>query len=684
MPIISHSDRRTGKGILLVGIMYALLTVGGLTMLYPFLIMLTGSVSNAFDYERHSPLPSFLWSREDRFLRMLATYFPAGLFRGSFSQLRSYFPDWPPNWRTWPQVGEDRDGTCAWARRQLAELADPQRRSQLEAAARDYADFIRDWNLQETVFPFTPARVAAFLQERYGTLSDFNRTWECTIENFHEVPTWEWSLEPIDQPGYLPDLQDPRYRDLLAFRAACRAGRHSPQPAPAKPSASLVRPAALRYLWEEYLAAAPTVVSRVELVPFPVPSEADPALGVLWQQFLKDQFPLRHIEITVTPALESEFQAFAQERFRKLDYLSQLAEHRVRGWTNVAFRPSLAPVPDSQAWEDFSRLRDRLARHAVQSWEELPLSSTLPPLPLSQVWVDFVRLRIPVAQWRIRATLPEKAFQEFALKRHGSVAALNQVYGLRLNRIEELAIPFRAAALVTFANQEWSLTRAGMTEPYRVVIRLFLEQPRAWLNTVILVGLTLLITLTVNPLAAYALSRFSLRHTHKIMIFCLATMAFPVAVSAIPGFLLLRNLGLLNTFAALVLPSAANGMAIFILKGFFDSLPRELYEAATIDGAPEWKIFYYVALPLMKPIIAVNLLNAFLQAYNAWEWALIVCQNARMWTLSVWTLQFYTLFFREQPYLVMAAFVLVSIPVLLAFLACQRIILRGIILPQMK
>lgn len=202
-------------------------------------------------------------------------------------------------------------------------------------------------------------------------------------------------------------------------------------------------------------------------------------------------------------------------------------------------------------------------------------------------------------------------------------------------------------------------------------------------NTIVLVVLSILVTLTVNPLAGYALSRFRLRASEKIVVFCLATMAFPAAVAAIPGFLLLRDLGLLNTFWALVLPGAANGMAIFLLKGFFDSLPKELYEAATIDGAPEWQVFWKISIPLVKPILAVNMLGAFISSYNGWEWALIVCQDPRMWTVSVWTYQFHQTL-GAAPFVVMAAFILNSLPVLLVFLACQKIILRGIILPQMK
>jgi multiple sugar transport system permease protein len=302
---------------------------------------------------------------------------------------------------------------------------------------------------------------------------------------------------------------------------------------------------------------------------------------------------------------------------------------------------------------------------------------------MARVWSDFVRTSVPVREWQVRDTLPEKAFQELVLRCHGSLAKINAAYGLKLSRIEELTIPFGEALLVTFRHRERAFEIDGITGNYRAVIDYLFHRGDAVRNTLILVLLSALVTLTVNPLAGYALSRFRLRSTERLIVFCLATMAFPAAVSAIPGFLLLRDFGMLNTFAALVLPGAANGMTIFLLKGFFDSLPRELYEAATIDGAGEWTIFTVISLPLVKPILAVSLLNSFLAAYNGWEWAIVVCQDPRMWTVAVWTYQFYQALGGQQ-FVVMAAFVLNSLPVLLVFLFCQKIILRGIILPQMK
>ena len=193
----------------------------------------------------------------------------------------------------------------------------------------------------------------------------------------------------------------------------------------------------------------------------------------------------------------------------------------------------------------------------------------------------------------------------------------------------------------------------------------------------------MLASLTVNPLAAYALSRFRLAATEKIILFLLATMAFPAAVTAIPGFLLIRDLGLLNTFAALVLPTVASGLSIFILKGFFDALPRELYEAAAIDGAGEATVFLRITLPMTTPILAVNALNAFIHAYSSWEWAFLVCQKESHWTLAVWMYQM-SQTMAHQPWCVMAGFVVVSLPTAAVFLLCQKIILRGVVLPSLK
>ena len=204
---------------------------------------------------------------------------------------------------------------------------------------------------------------------------------------------------------------------------------------------------------------------------------------------------------------------------------------------------------------------------------------------------------------------------------------------------------------------------------------------RGVVNTIIYCSLAVLSSLIVNPLAAYAMSRYKLPSTYKILLFCMATMAFPPAVTMIPSFLLLRNLHLLNTFAALVLPRMANGYAIFLLKGFFDSLPQELYEAADIDGASEWKKFWMITMTLSKPILAVIALQAFTLAYGNFMFALIIVPDQKMWTLMVWL---YQLQQRVHVSVTYAALIIAAIPTFTVFLFAQNVIMRGIVVPVEK
>ena len=257
-------------------------------------------------------------------------------------------------------------------------------------------------------------------------------------------------------------------------------------------------------------------------------------------------------------------------------------------------------------------------------------------------------------------------------------------------------------------------------------------------NTVLYCVLAIITSLTINPLAAYSLSRFKPPSSYTVLLFCMATMAFPGEVTMIPGFLLQRSfplwplaggcaaffltwivigqitkqmqdtlrallalgvailvgdlgraggrsatshISLLNTFAVLVLPSMANGFSIFLLKGFFDSLPQELYEAADIDGASEWTKFWTFTMSLSTPILAVIALDAFNGAYSAFMMALIVIPDQKMWTLMVWLYQLQS---QVHAAVVYAALVITAIPTVLIFIFCQNMIMRGIVVPTEK
>jgi multiple sugar transport system permease protein len=226
-----------------------------------------------------------------------------------------------------------------------------------------------------------------------------------------------------------------------------------------------------------------------------------------------------------------------------------------------------------------------------------------------------------------------------------------------------------------------SIRREFIVRNYREVLEYIALHGRALVNTAILCLGIVICTLTVNPLCAYALSRYNLRSTYKILLFLLATMAFPAEVSAIPSFLLIKQLHLLGSYWAIILPGLANGYSVFLLKGFFDSLPKELYEAATLDGATEMQMYHKITLQLSKPVLAVIGLGAFTTAYGSFMWAFLVCQNPKMWTLMVWLFQMQIW---APQFLVYAGLVLAALPTLLVFICCQNIIMRGIIVPSEK
>jgi multiple sugar transport system permease protein len=227
-----------------------------------------------------------------------------------------------------------------------------------------------------------------------------------------------------------------------------------------------------------------------------------------------------------------------------------------------------------------------------------------------------------------------------------------------------------------------SIRRSFLSRNDLLTLNYLLLHGRGVWNTIIYCVAAVLTALIVNPLCAYALSRFKLPFGQSVLLFLLATMAFPSEVSMIPNFLLLKQFNLLNTFWALILPGAASGYSIFLLKGFFDSLPRELYEAGMIDGASELTLFRRITLPLSKPIFAVIALSAFTAAYGNFLFAMILCQAQSHWTIMVWVYEFQAL--GAPQYVMMAALVLASLPMLIVFLFAQGTIMRGVILPSYK
>jgi len=272
-------------------------------------------------------------------------------------------------------------------------------------------------------------------------------------------------------------------------------------------------------------------------------------------------------------------------------------------------------------------------------------------------------------------------FRDHLRDTYRTIEEVNRELGTAYAAFEDIRLPQRDWHYLDFLKHRRAIAWEFATRNYKTVIEYIVIHGRGLINTVIYCAMAIFFALLVNPLAAYALSRYSMPGAYKILLFLMLTMAFPVMVTQIPSFLMMRQFGMLNTFWALVLPTVANGYFIFLLKGFFDSLPRELYESATLDGANEWIMFWIITMNLSKPILAVIALTAFTGAYTNFMFAFIICQDEKMWTLMVWL---YQLQQRSGDGVMYASLIIAAIPTFLIFLFCQNIIMRGIVVPMEK
>ncbi len=383
------------------------------------------------------------------------------------------------------------------------------------------------------------------------------------------------------------------------------------------------------------------------------------------------QLPAENIMVIPTRMLWS---LYLEKRFVNTSRLSKQTGIKTKQFSDLPI-PSKSDKKLYPLWQDF--LRKKYPLRLVQ------VNGKYAPVdPLKRMeWIEFVTTKVPTAKWQLNR--PVDLYRTFLQKKYKNLSALNEAYATGYENFSQIHLPFKLADYVEFIQHKTSIRWSFFTMNYQKVLNYIKTKGRSVWVTIVLVGFVILGALTVNPLAAYALSRGKQSTSAKILIFFLATMAFPAEVAMIPGFLLLRDLNLLNTFGALVLPGLANGYSIFLLKGFFDSVPRELYEAADIDGAGELRKFWSVTFPMSKPILAVIALNAFKLAYGGFMWAFLTCQDPKMWTIMVWLYDFQGRY-ASEPGMCMAAFTLASVPTLLVFLFCQKIIMRGIVIPTMK
>jgi multiple sugar transport system permease protein len=203
------------------------------------------------------------------------------------------------------------------------------------------------------------------------------------------------------------------------------------------------------------------------------------------------------------------------------------------------------------------------------------------------------------------------------------------------------------------------------------------------LNSTFVTTSVVLLVLLISSMAAYALSRLRFKGRDALFFVILAAMLVPGQVTLIPVFLMIQKLGWFDTYQALIVPGLAGPFGVFMLRQFMLTIPKELEEAAVVDGCGPWRIWAQVILPLTRPALATLAVLTFLGSWNDFMWPLIATNSLEMRTVPVGITVFQGRYTTEYG-LMMASAIVASLPVVVAFLLLQRFIIRGIVLTGLK
>jgi multiple sugar transport system permease protein len=206
---------------------------------------------------------------------------------------------------------------------------------------------------------------------------------------------------------------------------------------------------------------------------------------------------------------------------------------------------------------------------------------------------------------------------------------------------------------------------------------------RAFFNSLVLASFATVLSLLFNVSAGYAFAKLPFRGRERLFQVLLGALIVPGQVVMIPLFLLLKNLGLVNSYVGVLIPSLASVFGIFLVRQYALSIPDALLEAARIDGASELRVFVSIVLPALAPILVTLAVFSFLGSWNDFMWPLIVLNDDDLRTLPV-ALAALSREHVQDRELMMAGSVLTITPVLALFLAAQRYYMRGLLAGSIK
>lgn len=639
MAILSSIGRRSWRVRLLIGVIYAGLLVGAASMVYPFVLMIAGSTKSAVDSPDAHFIPPFLVNRTELYRKSAEA-----TFNESFEFLQNTYGTDAVSFRTLtePEPGPPAF-TAAWETF-VAQAGLPPESYTLGEMHAPQSQGVQPRRLRE---------FKRLMTGRYhDDLARFNREMEAEFlswNNFYYQPAD--SLLRRSQAGTRPlDAAFREFRDAQPVAARLYFNvegfyRHS-----------FLKNRYGRDIAAYNAAHGTACRTWADVHLHRSLSEAGDSVGKSergdWEIFVRGILNLTWIRAGDAGA--PAWRAYLEAKYKTVDALNR---RHGAAWADFAAVPLPDRAPDAgiprSDWTAF-----------LEGWQD-PDTKVLHQLPLAAISLDTTEFR----------------FRDHLRKTYGAVAAANRALGTAFGDWAEIQPPQRDLQYRAFLAETGRLRAEFAFRNFVSVFDYVVLHGRGIWNTVVYCVLSILTALIVNPIAAYALSRFRLKATYQILLFLMLTMAFPPTVTQIPAFLMLRELNLLNTFWALILPGLANGYSIFLLKGFFDSLPQELYESASLDGAGEFRIFWQITMNLSKPILAVIALGAFTSAYANFMMALLICQDEAMWTLMPWL---YQLQQHSCEGVVFASLLIAAVPTFLVFVLCQNVIMRGIVVPVEK
>lgn len=621
MAIIGKVGKNSMKVKILNRSIHFILIVGALTMIYPFLLMISFSFKSNVDSTSLKLIPAFIYDDEVLYMKYLESR-----YNEESSRLMDNYPG---SWISFSEVTTP---------------ANPN-----EKIYQEWQEFIAEFpqspydyyvaeHYGRGIYPYAQRIFRKQLRKENSDITEFNQKYNTGAQNWEEIAVEEKDLYARNfvssEDGYLGRFKKFKEETPQWMRYYVN------------PEGSFINTELIPHYGDKistFNSANNTNYAEWSdiIIPKTVPELGSP-LRKEWIHYTKNVVNIRHLNIS--PEANSFFQDMLEEKYRDIKTLNKTWLTDYTAFSQVAIPDKF---PHSGAFiEDISHFTQNVA---------LPEH-----LQYNTITNDF---------------------RDFLEQKYTTITALNSSLESNYNTFAHISFPVEELDYFSFLERKGAIRKEFLWRNYAMALDQMLSDSRSLQNTGVYVLLSILLAITINPLAAYALSRFKPRFSFQIILMFMLTMAFPAMVMGIPNFLMLKNLSLLNTFWALVLPAAADGYFIFLLKGFFDSLPRELYESASLDGAGEFRLFWQFTLYLSKPILAVIALGAFNAAYRNFLFAFLVCQDQSMWTLMV---HIYELMQRASAGVGYAALVIAAMPTLGVFIFFQNIIIEGIVIPMEK